>query len=120
MSKQIMNFEEKISALKSKISDLEQKLIDLETQRRLAILDRDSEAKEIIRKRHIDVSFELLQTKDKVRELGRKKRELENAAVSDAKIKEAQELQAIRDKIFEQNKPAFKRIKKLRGRLSNV
>ena len=119
MSKQIMNFEGKINTLKAKISELEQRLGELELGRRLAILDRASvEKKEQIRKRHIDRSFELLQTKDKVRELERKRRELENNAISQIKKKEAKELQVIRDEVFKKFSPAFKRIEILRGRLN--
>ena len=113
-----MNFEKKIDTLKLKISDLENKLSELETRRRLSILERNTEEKESVRKMHIDISFELLQVKDSVRELERKRRELENNAISAAEQKEVQELQAVRDKVFRCFAPAFERIKELQGMLS--
>ena len=84
----------------------------------MAILERNSEGKEAIRKRHIDVSFELLQAKDKVRELEQKRRELENNAISAVKQREAKELRAIRDEVFKRVTPAFEKIEKLRSSLS--
>ena len=119
MSKQIVNVEGKIDSLKLKVGELEQCLSDLEMKRRLAILDRASvEKKEQIRKRHIDTSFELLQTKDKIRELERKSREMQNNAISAVKLKEAKELKGIRDEVFKKFSPAFKRIEILQGRLN--
>ena len=115
-----MNFENKINKLKQRVSDLEQQLSELELKRRMAILERDTEAKEVIRKRHIDSSFELLQAKDALRELERKRRESENNAISQTKKKEARELQAVRDEVFKRFAPAFKRIEKLQNRLSPV
>ena len=120
MSKQIVNIEEKIDSVKLKVGELEQRLGELELGRRLAILERDTEAKEVIRKKHIDSSFELLQAKDALRELERKRRESENDAISQTKKKEARELQAVRDEVFKRFAPAFKRIEKLRSRLSTV
>ena len=120
MSKQIVNVEGKIDSLKLKVGELEQCLSDLEMKRRLAILERDTEAKETIRKEHIEVSFEVLQTKDALRELERKRRESENDAISQTKKKEARELQAVRDEVFKRFAPAFKRIEKLQNRLSPV
>ena len=116
-----MNFENKINKLKAKVSDLENRLVDLETQRRLAILgDRNSEVREDIRKEHIDISFELLQVKDKVRELEGRRRELENNQIDEAKRREAKELQVVREDIFKRFSPAFKRIEKLRNSLGTV
>ena len=113
-----MNFENKINKLKQRVSDLEQQLSELELKRRMAILERDTEAKEVIRKRHIDSSFELLQAKDALRELERKRRESENNAISQTKKKEARELQAVRDEVFKRFSPAFKRIEKLQIKLN--
>ena len=113
-----MNFEKKINTQKAKVTELEQTLVDLEIKRRMAILERDNEVKETIRKEHIEVSFELLQVKDAVRELERKKRELENNAISKVKQKEAKELQAVRDGVIKRFAPAFKRIEELQGMLS--
>ena len=114
-----MNFERKIGAVKAKVGELEQRLGELEIKRRMAILDRASvEKKEQIRKRHIDTSFELLQAKDRLRELERKRRELENNAISQIKKKEAKELQVIRDEVFKKFSLAFKRIEILQDRLN--
>ena len=118
MNKQIVNVEGKIDSLKLKVGELEQCLSDLEMKRRLAILERDTEAKETIRKEHSEVSFDVLQTKDKVRELERKRRELQNKSVSEVKNREAKELKAIRDEVFKKFSPAFKRIEILQGRLN--
>ena len=118
MSKQIINIQEKIDTLKLNVSEIEQRLGAIEIRRRMAILERDSTAKEAVRKKHIEVSFELLQTKDKVRELEQKRRVMENDEISESKLREVKELQAIRDEVFNRFTPAFKRIEKLRSSLS--
>ena len=117
MSK-ITKIQENIDTLILTARDLENQLGELELKRRLAILERDSTAKEVNREKHIEVSFELLQVKDKIRELGQKRRELENNAISESKKREVKELQATRDEVFKRFTPAFKRIEKLRSSLS--